>query len=687
MTSTHARSAVIGYISPAIYSSYYRLLLGGVQRAARERHARLIVFQMSAADIVRSQISRTCVDGWVACYAEDDTASLEALAAWGRPLVMISQPVSGAPLVVTDNVAGMRAVVEHLARLGHRRIAFVGWKENPDIPGRLVGYRQALEAHGIAFDPDLIYMGAGGSVGAGAEVMARILAADTGCTAVACANDNLALGAMRHLRQVGMRVPEDMAVTGFDDVPEAQIADPPLTTVRMRFDAMSRAATEHLLDILAGAPPADTPIVIPMSLVVRRSAGEPVDLLAEDIAEPPAPGSAALPRTLAETIGAPETLAPDEPPNRLWPGVDTVVAAVEAALSGDPPPDDSALQRAWASAVQLAAYADPLQGALMQIEAATSAALARLPSDDPAHRRVALALHRLRTTLLRACVGGQVERIDRSETALSFSNEIARTLADNDLDHACGLAWLGRSGVSAGVLGLWEGEGPERRLRIAGRYPAGAGGEPPVPAAQFPPLASLGGDEAPVTVLPLRSARRDWGFLTLALPGSLETAAFDSAPLLAALLTARIDSATLQQEREQQQAALLEAYERERSLADTVRELGCPVIPLNDSALLVPLIGVIDTQRAEQIIATLLHAVETQRAGVVLLDVTGVPLIDTHVAGVLVRLAQMLRLLGARALLVGVRPEIAQSMVALGVDLSGLTAHSSLKEALASIQG
>jgi anti-anti-sigma factor len=127
---------------------------------------------------------------------------------------------------------------------------------------------------------------------------------------------------------------------------------------------------------------------------------------------------------------------------------------------------------------------------------------------------------------------------------------------------------------------------------------------------------------------------------------------------------------------------LEEAYERERALSDAVRELGSPVIPLGGGVLLVPLIGVIDSGRAQQIIEVVLGAVGRQRALRVLLDISGVPLIDTHVAGVLIQLAQMLRLLGANTTLVGIRPEIAQSIVSLGVDLRDLSSHASLENAL-----
>jgi anti-anti-sigma regulatory factor len=138
----------------------------------------------------------------------------------------------------------------------------------------------------------------------------------------------------------------------------------------------------------------------------------------------------------------------------------------------------------------------------------------------------------------------------------------------------------------------------------------------------------------------------------------------------------------LQAEREE----LRLAYDRERALAETVRELGCPVLPVLPGVLLVPLIGSIDTQRAQLIIELVLRGVETYRATRVMLDVTGVPLVDTQVAASLLQTASAATLLGARVSLVGVRPEIAQSIVGLGISLHGLATYPTLAAALQGLE-
>jgi anti-anti-sigma regulatory factor len=133
-----------------------------------------------------------------------------------------------------------------------------------------------------------------------------------------------------------------------------------------------------------------------------------------------------------------------------------------------------------------------------------------------------------------------------------------------------------------------------------------------------------------------------------------------------------------------QRESLSLAFERERLLTATVRELGCPILPLAAGVLLIPLIGAIDSGRAQQFIEALLQGISRHRATTVLLDITGVPVVDTQVANTFIQATHAATLLGARVVLVGVRPEIAHSIVALGIDLRHMTTAPSLAMALAS---
>jgi anti-anti-sigma factor len=129
---------------------------------------------------------------------------------------------------------------------------------------------------------------------------------------------------------------------------------------------------------------------------------------------------------------------------------------------------------------------------------------------------------------------------------------------------------------------------------------------------------------------------------------------------------ADLDRARLQQEVINAQQAML-------------RELSTPLIPMADGLVIMPLIGAIDSNRAQQVIETLLHGVNRNHADTVILDITGVPIVDTQVAAALIQAAQAVKLLGAQVILTGIRPEIAQTLVGLGVDLSRIQTQGSLQ--------
>ncbi len=187
-----------------------------------------------------------------------------------------------ATYVTSDNTAGARQVTEHLIRLGHRRIARVtGTETDPSGQDRLTGIRQALAAHGIPEDPGLARRSDWSVEDAYRETLA-LLEARRDLTAVIAESDMMALGVLRALHEHGLRVPEDVSVTGFDDIDLAAFASPPLTTVRQDAGAMGTRAVHALLSMVDGA--AVEPIVLPTEIVVRRSTATPRE---------PAPGEPA----------------------------------------------------------------------------------------------------------------------------------------------------------------------------------------------------------------------------------------------------------------------------------------------------------------------------------------------------------------------------------------------------------
>jgi DNA-binding LacI/PurR family transcriptional regulator len=189
------------------------------------------------------------------------------------PTVVVEGDLSEVPLTVgVDNVQGARLATEHLLSLGHETVVHIsgpmGWAE---AHARRDGWRAELEAHGRRVPP--LRWGGDWSASSGYQT-GRSLAREPDVTAVFAAHDQMALGFIRALHEQGRRVPEDVSVVGFDDLPEAQFFLPALTTVRQDFVELGHRAMNVLARVLDGErePTAD---LVPTTLVVRESTAEP----------------------------------------------------------------------------------------------------------------------------------------------------------------------------------------------------------------------------------------------------------------------------------------------------------------------------------------------------------------------------------------------------------------------------
>jgi rsbT co-antagonist protein RsbR len=141
--------------------------------------------------------------------------------------------------------------------------------------------------------------------------------------------------------------------------------------------------------------------------------------------------------------------------------------------------------------------------------------------------------------------------------------------------------------------------------------------------------------------------------------------------------------ADLEQRVAEQTRDVREAMENLQRSAETIQQMSVPVVPIADGVLVLPLVGALDSQRAALLTERLLEAIQRERARTVMIDITGVPIVDTQVAGALLRAAQAVRLLGAEPVLVGIRAEVAQTVVGLGLDLSHITSRRDLRSGLA----
>ncbi|MFF5215300.1 LacI family DNA-binding transcriptional regulator [Micromonospora sp. NPDC000442] len=192
------------------------------------------------------------------------------LAALGIPVVCSGRPLDGAdvPYIDVDQVGGVTRAVRHLIDSGRRRIATIAGPQDM-VAGieRLAGYRDTVAAAGL---PEMVAVG-DFTRESGAAAMRELLAAHPDLDAVFAASDLMAHAALRTLREAGRRVPEDVAVIGFDDIETAAYTDPPLTTVRQPIVELGRQGTRLLLRLAAGEQ-VEPALILPTELIIRESA-------------------------------------------------------------------------------------------------------------------------------------------------------------------------------------------------------------------------------------------------------------------------------------------------------------------------------------------------------------------------------------------------------------------------------
>jgi DNA-binding LacI/PurR family transcriptional regulator len=182
-------------------------------------------------------------------------------------VVVAGTDTAGVPLVAIDQESGARLATEHLLQLGHRTVWHVAGPNNwVDARARARGWRKALQRAGAPLPAPLV---GDWSARSGYEAGVR-LAAEPDLTAIFVANDHMALGVLRALALAGRRVPEDISVIGFDDVPESPYYPPALTTLRQNFEALGEQAVASLLARIGGADPASRQLLRP-ELVIRES--------------------------------------------------------------------------------------------------------------------------------------------------------------------------------------------------------------------------------------------------------------------------------------------------------------------------------------------------------------------------------------------------------------------------------
>ncbi|MBS2962026.1 LacI family DNA-binding transcriptional regulator [Actinocrinis puniceicyclus] len=260
-------------------------MLYGIEQAAKQHDYFVTVAALAALDrrSVLDAVERLrdqAVEGIIVIAPQTTAVGALANVPSDVPLVAVGCGTHSAlASVAVDNEAGAERATSYLLDLGHRTVHHLAGPASwLDAQERQIGWRRTLEAHGAIVPEPL--NGGDWSARTGFELGQRI-ARDPGISAVFCANDHMALGLLRALQQAGRRVPEDVSIIGFDDIPEAEYFGPPLTTVRQDFDELGRRALRSLIQLIdadqRGIPAAAPHISIEPGLVVRASATRHTD--------------------------------------------------------------------------------------------------------------------------------------------------------------------------------------------------------------------------------------------------------------------------------------------------------------------------------------------------------------------------------------------------------------------------
>lgn len=280
------RTGVIGVVIPSpenIFftdNNYFSLMLAGLSQTTRERDYAMLLWLGQVADnderLMQKIANHHLMDGLVIASLTRDHPLYKRLNELRRPYVMIDKPFGSTEqvsFVSIDNVQGGEVATSHLIEVGRRRIAhFTGHMSITDAMERLQGYRNALKAADHPTDEQFIFNGEfrrqSGYVGF-REMFSR--PKDRRPDAIFAASDIVAMGIVQAAHEMGVRIPDDVAVIGFDDVDVASSITPPLSTVRQPVQYKGEVAARLLLDLIEGKVQSPQHVLLPTELVIRES--------------------------------------------------------------------------------------------------------------------------------------------------------------------------------------------------------------------------------------------------------------------------------------------------------------------------------------------------------------------------------------------------------------------------------
>ena len=273
------RSTLLGLVIPDLQNPFFADLARGVEDAAQLQGYTVLIGNADedpAKELRYLQVmGAESVDGVILPPAGLRSPGVEELLRAGIPVVCVDRRLASprVDVALIDNVQGAYAATAHLIAQGHRRVGFI--RGTPDLSTsreRLQGYRDALADHEIEFDPGLALAGDSRQP-SGKRLTADLIGQSPPPTALLVGNSMMTLGALEAIREAGLRLPDDLALIGYDDMPWALALDPPLTVVRQPGYELGARATELLLQRIRAPGRSTAAVMLQPELVIRRSSG------------------------------------------------------------------------------------------------------------------------------------------------------------------------------------------------------------------------------------------------------------------------------------------------------------------------------------------------------------------------------------------------------------------------------
>jgi DNA-binding LacI/PurR family transcriptional regulator/anti-anti-sigma regulatory factor len=644
------------------------------------------------------------------------------------PIVTLSKAVPGHPVVLVESECGMRDAIAHLIEVhGCRRIAFIrGPEAHPLAEARYRAYLDTLADRGIKVNADLVTPAGAFSRARGVQAVdlfldERNLRPKEDLEAIVTASDLFALGAMDALQRRSIRVPRDVAVVGFNNSAEARFASPPITSVVVPFREQGMKAVHALKRVLEGKSVPDE-MIVPSRLAIHQSCGCLDVAVTRAGTFSPGVGDGV---SLEEAFAARREAIVREMAQVM--DVSEVPVWVEKALDGFILDLGGSQPGRFLTALQDALWGAPLVERSLPAWQNMLSVLQRHAVSYVDSQKALLLIGQARAmlgeTASRAFAQRQVQVERRVQTLQEFSAELVATFEMEELMDvlAEGLTTLGIPGC---YLALYEDPQPYvypqpapewSRLILAydegGRVALEPGGRR-FPTRRILPEGLLPAHRRYTMVLqPLYFQNsqigfalfevepRDWslyevlrGEVASVLQGALLVQAQKETEAALEKAYAEVEqqvaerTAELKREQEEKARAQAESLRLQQEVIDAqqraIRELSTPIIPVLEGVIVMPLIGAIDTTRARDVTRSLLAGIREHQARVVILDITGVPVVDSGVAAYLNKTVQAARLKGARTIVTGISDVVAETIVDLGIDWSGIETLRDLQTGL-----